>query len=104
MDEVDGELGSWFTDYLTENGYDATMHRSPALTKQMIMTFFPPIATEKEWKPDNVEHRLLNRERVYRKFIKSEEEEDTTKAVVKLLSTQGARMYCRNVFFAGMRL
>ena len=92
LDEVDGELGSWFTDYLKENGYDA-MHRSPALTKQMIMTSFPPIATEKEWKPDNVEQRLLNHERVYRKFIESEEEEDTTKAVVKLLSTQGARMY-----------
>jgi len=92
LDEVDGELGSWFTDYLKENGYDA-MHRSPALTKQMIMASFPPIATEKEWKPDNVEQRLLNHERVYRKFIESEEEEDTTTAFVKLLSTQGARMY-----------
>jgi len=92
LDEVDGELGSWFTDYLKENGYDA-MHRSPALTKQMIMTSFPPISTEKEWKPDNVEQRLLNHERVYRKFIESKEEEDTKKSFVKLLSTQAARMY-----------
>mmetsp|Transcript_16605 Transcript_16605/g.24538 ORF Transcript_16605/g.24538 Transcript_16605/m.24538 type:complete len:685 (+) Transcript_16605:91-2145(+) len=89
--EVNAEIGQWFTDYLNHNGYQPYM--SATVTKQMIMSVFPPISRGKftaELTPDNVEEKLLNTEKVYRQFIKLEEDNPYSERFTTLLANRGA--------------
>jgi hypothetical protein len=86
--ELDQELGAWFTDYLASNGYDT--HMSATLTKQMILTAFPPIARDQEKTTENIEERLLNADRVYSRFIQLEGDEEYMNKFHKLIASQGS--------------
>uniref|UniRef100_A0A6T7JU88 Major facilitator superfamily (MFS) profile domain-containing protein n=1 Tax=Attheya septentrionalis TaxID=420275 RepID=A0A6T7JU88_9STRA len=88
--EANQELGVWFTDYLKDNGY-RDVHMSATATKQMIMSAFPSITQEKEFTPENVEATLLDSQRVYRKFVCLEDQEELyTKSIRQLIASKGS--------------
>ncbi|KAL3897562.1 MAG: hypothetical protein SGARI_006886, partial [Bacillariaceae sp.] len=61
--DINSELGQWFADYLSDNGYYA--HTNPGMVKEMIMNAFPTIIQEEELNPENLEQTLLNMRRLY---------------------------------------
>ena len=61
--QINAELGKWFSDYLSANGYQT--HTNPSMIKHMIMTAFPTIMEDEKLTPENLEDVLLNARRVY---------------------------------------
>ena len=61
--QINTEVGQWFADYLSDNGYYA--HTNPGMIKEMIMNAFPTITQQPELDPENLEQVLLNMRRLY---------------------------------------
>lgn len=55
--EAQRDLGEWISDYLEGNGYHPYVNS--ILIKQMVLTAFPSITTEKEITPDNIETAVV---------------------------------------------
>lgn len=82
VEESAAELGKWFTDYLTDNGY--WVEDSPALMKQMIMRAFPKIQDGREVTPDSILPTFLG----YLKLMNRYSQEDDGQApLTKLLAS-----------------
>lgn len=71
-DELNKELGCWFTDHLKQSGYFP--HLSAPIMKQMILSTFPVITRDTEINKDNILEVILNAQRMYNQFSKLEYE------------------------------
>jgi len=73
QEESKRELGEWFADYMSANGYWAD--DNPAIMKEMIMAAFPhvsdPVLTE-----DNIESALVKGLRVINRLVQLAEDQD----------------------------
>lgn len=83
---VNKEIGQWFVDYLRYNGYRP--HASPTLIKELIMIAFPPISKDEDVTPGNVEHTLLNAQRVFNKYMQ-DQVESSPYTLTKIYSSNG---------------
>merc|ERR1719469_644790 len=61
------EIGQWFADYIKDAGYN--VHNNPLLTKQFILSAFPPLTFDKEITSDNFEEYALHQRRVIDQYI-----------------------------------
>ena len=95
IEESAAELGKWFTDYLTSNGY--WVENDPASMKQMIVSAFPPI-NDGELTPENIQPSMLKMIQTMNKHIALQ---DQNTPFQKLLATgavtrEGVRERKRN--------
>ena len=65
------DVGRWVSDYMKDNGYFP--HANSLLIKQMIMSAFPPITTDNEITPENIEDTLIRSRYVLGKYRDLEE-------------------------------
>lgn len=71
VQETTDDLGKWIGQYLLYNGYHP--HINSVLTKQMVMTAFPPIMTDKEFTPENIEGALVRKRTIMNEYLEIRE-------------------------------
>jgi len=79
------EIGRWFADYIKDAGYN--VHNYPLLTKQFILTAFPPLTFDKEITAENVEAYALHQRRLIDQYLKITDDKENKYAWENIFGT-----------------
>ena len=88
--EATNDLGKWVGDYFRDAGYQP--HTSSLLLKQMVLSAFPVIMTDKEYTPENIQGTLLQSRRVMNEYMDVQDRKERY-TISKVLGNGGTQQF-----------
>lgn len=71
IQSTNADVGQWVADYLADNGYNP--HTNSTVIKQMVLTAFPTVTQEGEYRPETLKDVLLRSAQVMNEYLDVQE-------------------------------